>query len=364
MKPFGRAFKYGSFTDVGDQALVEDDNLSIPAVLNATFVVRGSFTNIDAPGVGSVGTYEFPKDAVLMLAGRIGTNTGAFIEFDGGAANWQFLNSIDLGGFKVGLGAHKSGFGGSGVLEVSNVFGQHGGKLGGKTISGIQAAGFAQGTVGVGTWIGSDLGYVQLALVSPNAAATGAVNVGLNFGKLVRVVGTFDLGGWDTLIGFGSVTGTAGKQATAAQTAATGIVGARIPMNMQFIDGQIQGDIGDMSLGIYADYAHVKGKTSDLGTANFYGGGVMNGQTFDAYSIRAELEPVSRILLGVGYGYQRKTAGTGLVGETTVKTIHLAATYTVYQNLDINVVFDNAKTATVGQGFTTRTTLVEFESLM
>jgi len=361
LKPFGRAFKMGSFTDVGDQALVEDDNLSIPSVLNASFVLRGNFTNVNAPGVGSVGTWTVPADAVLMLAGRVGTNTGAFIEFDGTAANWQLLNSFDLGGFKLGIGAHNSGFGASGVLEVSNVFGQHGGKLGGKTISGIQAAGFAQGTVGVGTWIGSDLGYVQLALVSPNAAATGAVNVGLNFGKLVRVVGTFDLGGWDTLIGFGSVTGTAGKQATAAQTAATGIVGARIPMNIQFIDGQIQGDIGDMSLGIYADYAHVKGKTSNLGTGNFYGGGVMNGQTFDAYSVRAELEPVSGILLGLGYGHQKTTVPTG---QNSVKTLHLAATYSLYQNFDINVLFDDAKTTTLGQGFTTRTTVLEFEGLM
>jgi len=361
LKPFGRAFKMGSFTDVGDQALVEDDNLSIPSVLNASFVLRGIFKHINKPSVGSVSTYEFPADAVLMLAGRVGTNTGAFIEFDGGAANWQVLNSIDLGGFKLGFGAHKSGFGGSGILEVSNVFGQHGGKLGGKSISGIQAAGFAQDTSGIGAWIGSDLGYVQFALIAPAAATGGGVNVGLNLGKLVRVVGTFDLGGWDTLIGFGSVTGTAGKQATAAQTAATGAASARIPMNMQFVDGQIQGDIGDMSLGIYADYAHVKGKTSDLGTGNFYGGGVVNGQTFDAYSVRGELEPVSGILLGLGYGHQKTTFATG---ELSVRTLHLAATYTVYQNLDINVLFDDAKTTNLGTASTDRTTVVEFEGLM
>ncbi|MDQ6981793.1 MAG: hypothetical protein Q9M08_02135, partial [Mariprofundus sp.] len=204
---FGRAFKMGSFTDVGDQALIEDEHLSIPAVLNATFVLRAQVTNTSATGISSGTTYNIPADAVLMLAGRVGTNSGAFVEFDGGAANWQLINSFDVGDFKVGIGAHNTGFGGSGVLEVSNVFGQHGGKLNGKGISAIQAAGFAQQTTGIGAWVGSDLGYIQFSLIAPGGATADNVNVGLNFGKLVRAVATLDVGGFDTLIGFGSVSG-------------------------------------------------------------------------------------------------------------------------------------------------------------
>jgi len=55
-------------------------------------------------------------------------------------------------------------------MEVSNVFGQHGGKLGGKTLSAIQMMGFTKNTIGVGTWIGSDLGILQFSLVAPSAA--------------------------------------------------------------------------------------------------------------------------------------------------------------------------------------------------
>jgi len=361
LTPFGRAFKYGSFTDVGDQALIEDDHLSIPAVLNATFVLRGNYTNINVSGTGSVGTWTIPADAVIMMAGRVGTNSGAFIEYDAGPANWQFLNSVDMGSFKLGLGAHSSGFGGSGVLEVSNVFGQHGGKLNGKAISAIQNAGFAQATTGIAGWIGNDLGYIQLGLVAPAAATQGLTNVGFNLGKLVRVVGTFDLGGWDTLIGFGSVSGTAGKQTAVGGIA--GVLGARIPMDMQFADIQFQGEIGDMTLGVYGDWAHVKGKGTAATGGNFYGGGVVSGQKFDAYSLRAELKPLDRIMFGLGYGYNKTSLG-GALGNTTVKTLQLAGTYEIYQNFEINLVYASAKTTTGGLGLTTRTFIAEFEALM
>ena len=370
---FGRAFKMGSFTDVGEQGLIEDEHLSIPNVLNATFVLRGQVTNTSVSGgVGSATTYNIPADAVLMLAVRVGTNTGAFVEFDGGAANWQLINSFDVGDFKVGIGAHNTGFGGSGVLEVSNVFGQHGGKLNGKRISGIQNAGFANGSTAIGAWVGSDLGYIQFSLVAPAIATADTVNVGLNFGKLVRAVATLDIGGFDTLIGVGFVTGTAGKQ-----NPGTAVLGARIPMNLQFVDLQMQGDLGDMSLGIYADWAHAKGKqgtgpVGTLATANFYGSGLganTIGSKYDAFSVRAELKPIDRLIVGIGYGYQKLAQAVGAVAaDVTVKTVHVGVTYEIYQNMEINFTYDsdrmNAGTAALPISSTTRTTFAEVEALM
>jgi len=368
---FGRAFKMGSFTDVGDQALVEDEHLSIPAVLNATFVLRAQVTNTSVSGgVGSATTYNIPADAVLMLAGRVGTNSGAFVEFDGGAANWQLINSFDVGDFKVGIGAHNTGFGGSGVLEVSNVFGQHGGKLNGKRISAIQNAGFANQTTGIGAWIGSDLGYIQFSLVAPALATADTVNVGLNFGKLVRAVATLDVGGFDTLIGVGFVTGTAGKL-----NAGTALAGARVPMNLQFVDVQMQGDLGDMSLGIYGDWAHAKGKQGNgvlVGTANFYGSALgpnTIGSKYDAFSIRAELKPFDRFIVGIGYGYQKLTQSVAAVAaDVTVKTVHVGVTYEIYQNMELNFTYDsdriNAGTALAPVTSTVRTSFAEVEALM
>ncbi|MDQ6974948.1 MAG: hypothetical protein Q9M22_00105, partial [Mariprofundaceae bacterium] len=40
---FGRSFKLNAFTDVGEQALIEDEGLSLPSVLNASFVLRAQY---------------------------------------------------------------------------------------------------------------------------------------------------------------------------------------------------------------------------------------------------------------------------------------------------------------------------------
>ncbi|MDQ6986198.1 MAG: hypothetical protein Q9M25_00130, partial [Mariprofundaceae bacterium] len=217
LNSFGRSFMMNSFTDVGDQALIEDDSLSIPSVLNATFEVRGGYTNTNTTGVASTGTWKIPDRARLFMAGRIGTNSGAFIMYDPtapGAASptpvWMFLNSWDVGDYKIGLSAHKSPWGASNIMEVSNVFGHRGDKLGGQDVSAITTSGFTKLTTGIGSWVGNnDIGYVQFSLVAPAVATTGATNVGTTLGKLVRAVALFDLAGWDTLVGFGNVSGSA-----------------------------------------------------------------------------------------------------------------------------------------------------------
>jgi len=375
---FGRAFKMGSFTDVGDEALVEDDNLSLPAVLNASVVIRGDMTNTNPAGAGASTTvYNVPSETPILIGGRIGTNSGAFIEFANGGTdtgpgtnpgavtvgNWQFLNSFDVGGFKVGLSAHNSGFAASGIMEVSNVFGQHGGKLGGKSLSAMQNLGFRQGILGVGTWIGNDLGIVQFSLVAPGAAQ--GTNVGGKFGKLVRVIATLDVAGWDTLIGFTNISGSAGK------TVATGGPGEQ-PMNMQAIDVQFQGDVGDMSVGVYGDWMQANGRTAADGSGNGNIFGVTNGASnttniagtdSNGFSIRVEAKPLDRILFGVGYGYEKQTTA---LTSLTVKQFQVAGTYEVYQNFDLNLIYNSKKDeVTNGAGIgATGTTTLEFEALL
>ncbi|WP_167632071.1 hypothetical protein [Mariprofundus ferrooxydans] len=379
LNSFGRAFKMGSFTDVGEEALVEDDNLSLPAVLNATVVIRGNYTNQKTTGFASNGTWNIPSETPILIAGRLGSNSGAFIEFANGGAgagvagagapvsvgNWQLLNSWDMGGFKVGVGAHNSGFGGSAIMEYSNVFGQHSGKNAGNNLSAINAAGFTAPTLGAGVWVGNEMGNLQFSLVAPSAAQ--GTNVGTKLGKLVRGVLTTELGGFDTLIGFGFVTGDAGKAAPAAPQAGVLYAGVN-PMNLQFVDVQFQGDIGDMSLGVYADYANAKGKTSATGTANFYGGAPAGGK-FDAWSIRADLKPLHNLGVGVGFASNKLNNGVAGAPAQKVTTAQVAAFYEIYQNFEINLIYNTAKTSNAGNvagvpAVTVNTTTIEFEGLL
>jgi len=419
LAPFGRDFMFGSFTDVGDQALIEDEHLSIPAVLNLSFDIRGNYTNTSETGSATGGTYEIPQDARLFVAGRVGPNSGAIVVFNPSApgfafANaaptpvWMLLNSMWLNdNVQIGGGIQKSPWGGSNVMEISNVFGHRGDKLGGQDVSAIKAAGFVKLTTSLGVWARlQDIGYIQFALVAPAGLTSGVTNVGSSFGKLVRAVAMLDVGGWDTLIGFGIVTGSAGRGSAPNAGTPSGPLGRpgtppggpleslRVPMDLQFVDVQLQGEVGGMSVGIYGDWAHAKGKTSSTGTANFYGSpglppglgtgfgnpagpsGKFNtaGSKFDAFSARIEVAPMDRVLLGIGYGYRKFTQATAapIQGDITTKTLHLAATYKIYQNFDLNITFDNEKTndptATLGPAgltsFTTRTTVVSVETLM
>ena len=409
LNAFGREFMFNSFTDVGDEALVEDDNLSIPAVLNMSMDVVATTTHASGDGEVSNTTYAIPDSARLFVAGRIGKHTGAFIMFTGGTGKsfmnmnptpvWLLLNSVRINDdFQVGLGIHKSPWGASSAMEVSNVFGHRGDKLAGKDVSAIQAAGFAKMTTGIGAWVRyKDLGYIQLAMVAPAGETTGISNLGVRWGYLLRAVATLNVGDWDTLIGFGYVTGTAGKGGTGGATPSgflnkpnmgVKLENTQIPMNLQFVDVQIQGEVHDMSVGIYGDWAHAAGRTSASGAGNFYGspgmpgepgfGNAMNttgkfntvGNTFNAYSIRAEVEPINRFLFGIGYGYKQFK---GLAaGEISSQKFQLAATYRMYQNFNLNLVFDNEKTTDPtgtlsGSGlknFTNRTTVLQVEALM
>jgi len=395
LKAFGRAFKMNSFTDMGDQALVEDDNLSVPVVMNASFVVRGDMTHTSGGGNATATVYNIPVDQNLLIAGRAGSNTGVFIEFGGGSAdtatgginNLQVMNSFDVGGFKVGIGYADSGFGADAVLNVNNVYGQHAGAISGlgADISAVQNSGFTNSMSAIGAWIGNDMGFVQFALIAPGGGAgwtdfaggadtggsvtDGNVNVKLKLAKLVKVAATLDVGGFDTILGFATVAGHVGSPSAAE-------------MNEQFFYGQMQGELGDMSLGIYGDWAHAKGKTGGnlLGAQDVTGGAAAalgttpggaagsgtfaflnQNQKFDAFSIRATLEPISRLTLGAGYGYRKTTDSVTATNGTKHQVYALGAAYSIYQNMILSLKYTSDKQTTPGSaGMNTKTTVLDY----
>ena len=390
LAPYGRAFKEGSFTSVGDQALVEDDNLSIPSVLNATFVVRAQMVRTST-STATTTAWVMPQDQNFLIAGRAGTNTGVFVEFGGGTGdtqnggvnNMQVMNSFDVGGFKMGLSWADTSFGADSTLAVNSVYGQHSGAVGdlGGSVGAINNSGFTNSIVGIGTWLGNDMGFVQLALVAPGGAAgwlvagtsgagvnaaNGTVNVGLKFAKLVKVAATLDVGGFDTVVGVGTVAGKVGKSNGAATQGAD--------MDMQWAYGQMQGDLGDMTLGVYADYAHAKGTTNGniLGAQDTAGAianannifntynALSSGEKFDAYSIRATLEPVNRVTFGVGYGY-RKTNSATVANQAKHNVTAVTASYQFYQNMVLSVNYTNDKaSAGAAAATSTKTTTVDY----
>ncbi len=368
---FGRSFKLGAFTDVGEQALIEDEELSLPSVLNAALVLRAQYMVSKVTSgatTTSTRTWAVPTDSNLLLAGRVGANTGAFVEFAGGAGNWQLMNSFDMDGIKVGLNVANTGFGPTAALETTAVYGQHGGKLWGSDVSAVQNIVNAIGnTTSVALWTGNDSFTVQGAMVA-FADARATKNAG--FVPLIRGTYVADLGGAELLVGATATSGT--------QTAAVGAANITNGVDAKWLDLQLQGDMGDASYGIYADWVATKSKGVSGGVSNnifaagaagAVGAGAGADAKVDGFGIRAEVKPLHNVMFGVGYMSTKTTyatlaaataAGAATQAPKFTRT-HLAATYEIYQNMELTLSYNNDS---VSGGNKTKTTLVDLEALM
>jgi len=296
--------------------------------------------------------------------------------------------------FKAGLNIAVASFGPMVALEFLSVYGQHSGKLFGGDVSAVNnIIGGAGGDTAIAAWASNDMITVQVAAVVPGANLAGNANDGTgvsnaSFVPMVAATYAGDFGGFDTLIEVGTMTGTATASATAPdafnQAGTIFVQGTKgitsNGVNAQWLAAQVQGEIGDMSLGIYGDYATTKTKANATGVqTNLYGTGKVDG-----YSIRAEIEPIHQLMFGLGYGRTQDDAAgintaAGTAGTLTTTKIHYAVTYEIYQNLEFTIsrtetnvtggtalnatAVANAAGATPVSNGRTKSTLVELEGV-
>ncbi|MDX8405520.1 MAG: hypothetical protein R8K50_05140 [Mariprofundus sp.] len=353
---FGRAFKQGAFTDVGEQALIEDDELSIPSVLNATVVIRPQINSTKtAPTVGvSTKSHSISYgDQVLLIAGRIGTNSGAFVELGGGAfGNHQFINSWDFGAVRGGVSYFNTGFGEDAGMQLSNVWGQHGGMINSRSVSANHR--MFKGAVGGGQiagltgFVANEMFTVQAGVVAPSLDATTFGTGGngtFRAAPMVRVNSFMDVADMSAGIGAILVSGNVGLNGQ--------YVANQLEMKRWGIDAQLEGEIGDMSFGIYADYANAA--ASAVGKTNAYNLNTVNAMK--GYSLRANVKPLHNVVAGVCYG-------TMETGHVSTDVINVAAEYEVYQNFVIALIWNEAKTTGTAADTKVTSTTVDIEALM
>lgn len=391
---YGRSFKRDAFTDVGSEALVEDDNLSIPAVLNATLVIHANYTNTnDNSGAGSSttgpgfsnGTWNLPLEAPLLIAGRMGKNMGAFGEFAGGAGaangqttnNWQVMTSFDMGNFRMGLNAFNTSFGMTAGIETFNVFGQHAGVLNGNDVSAVASVGNGNDanvvagvqTQGLTLWAGNEMWFLAVTGWTPDISGLGVAgqNVGGNLIPGIYGAVTPNIAGWDTMIGAGWTNGTAGH---ANNTGAVGGSVLAVPVGFKvagadlwWIDAQAQGSIGNTSIGVYADYAHTKQKNNVQynvfganpisGAVAAGGNGTTAGDKTDGWSLRATIKPIPQWVFEAGYGETKASLAAAdplnVAGANTKNKIwQIGGQYELYQNVNLKLMYEDQK---VGSGY-------------
>lgn len=317
LNAFGRAFKSGGYTMVGGQSMVEGDMLSIPSVLNASIVakIRYQKTNGDSADGTNMGELQFPDEASIFLGGRVGEHAGFLLEgqiADDAApffASFKMPFVYDVASSKIsiipfitdGLGA-SFGFELLNTGAVRNVrVMEHRKELSAQQFVGTDGA--AEGVAFVAV---NNMGFVNATLWTPDHG-TVAVN---GFSHYLRAAATPTLANWDIGAGFQYWGGTSSTEAGDLDTRAIAI------------DGQAQGMVGSMPLGVYVTYA-----TADKsgGTTNKF-----NSSTTDdtsAFSVAGEI--------GVMPGKVSLTAAyrAGDKGGDSDNGILLGALYQVEQNI-------------------------------
>ncbi len=332
---FGRSFKMNSFTD-GGQDMIEDDMLSIPASLNVTLVFRPQLVAEKTDGV-KANSIAATADQVVLVGGKVGANTGAFVEIDttgGGFANSQMFNSWDMGDLKAGVAYYNTGFGEDAGLQLMNVWGQHGGLMAGKSLSINNSMGAAGNTIGFSGWVGNEMWQAQLGFVDPAGTAAS-----FKLAPMVRATGFFEAGDFELGAGLIAVSGTPNSSLTEAKR--TGV------------DFQAQGEVGDAQIGVYVDYATAPKSTATK--ANFYNASTTDART--GFSLRATVKPTHTWVFLAGLG-QDKT------GTQKIAKVKVAAEYEVYQNFVIALIQDSVKTTNTGTSTKTDTTTLDIEFLM
>ncbi len=82
LNTFGRAFRAGGYTMTGGQGLIEGDDLSMPATLNASVIAKLRYvkTNGNSDQGTDRGEIQWPDEAALLIGGRLAEKAGFLME--------------------------------------------------------------------------------------------------------------------------------------------------------------------------------------------------------------------------------------------------------------------------------------------
>lgn len=303
LNAFGRAFKASGFTMTGTPT-IESDHFSLPSNLNAAIFTnlryQKSFGESDQGGAhtSNSGEWVLPGETSLFVGGRVSPHVGALVEGDVGAGGLNgggFLASIKIpmmfpvtSTINAGVVPFSAGLGPAYAFETLNTgaVGNHLINL--VTTTAISAQQYVQvgpmsatdnSSEGIAAVAASSNFFVNVAKWSPNHSPVDAFShSAAPSSDYIRAAITPTIAGWDTGFGvqwFGGQSQLVGGT-NSAQTYKT---------SAWAIDGQMQGSVANMPLGVYVAYSQAP-SSSSTGRPNLYNTGT---KTKKAASIAAEL---------------------------------------------------------------------------
>jgi len=374
LKEFGREFKSSGFTMMGGGEKVEGDNLSIPAELNAAILATAGYvkTNtaantdptVTTPSDGSIYVPGTNGEFSLFVGGRVGDSMGALAEIGlinpAGVGSAKIPMLFEMGnGSRAGLVLFTTdGQGASYGFETLNTGANAvhtmlfiGGDANGSISSALSAQQYiltATAATGAALVVNNPNGFINVTKFHQSGPGQTDTFTGASLSSTyIRVVGTFDMAGWDTGIGIQNWSGQSSDDGTLAGGPAT-----QFSTKATAVDFQMQGAAGEMPLGIYASYATAP-------VDNVYLNAYNNGgtETKSSFNISAELGVVpERVTVGAGLRMGKSGVAVGGSSNASDNAFLLEAGYKLAQNQMLNLYYtkqsgdfwDTANTDTIG----------------
>jgi len=273
LNAFGRKFKAGGFTMVGQSGLIENAEvngsgkgnlLSIPDTLHASYVTK---IRVKA-GDESDTKLEFPDEAALILGGRVSKHIGTFIEIGYNAdddkftlANFKIPITYEFNNYTLGVVPYRTeGFGAAASFEVLNTGAVRGSRVleERKVISAQQYIGTATEAEGLGVYLYTDLWHVVYSAYMPTIGTVTDYSPAHYF----RAAMTPTVGAWD--VGFGvqvwSGTSTYNQKVNDAHPDGA----YKDKTDAYAVDFQAMGSVNDVPLSFFATYANAKNDANAL----------------------------------------------------------------------------------------------------
>lgn len=289
LNAFGRSFKNTGYTMIGKEAKVEGDGLSIPANLNLGVLTTAGVEQVSNPdsannpnGVGdSVNTPAGGGELSLFYGGRVTSNIGFLAEL--GAAGPAESSSAKLPmfyevteGTRAGIvflttdgqgAAHSFETLNTGAVAVQRMVPMPGVNANDAHIrvnSAAQYLGTATGAQGASFVVNNEHYFVNVgkyAVITALGSNTRGASMAMTY---ARAAGMFDVAGFDSAIGMQLFRG----DDAGMPDPKTGIpAGLKTSTEASIIDGQMQGKVGGMPLGVYLSF----GMAPAVSDTNFAG---------------------------------------------------------------------------------------------
>ena len=334
LNAYGRSFKANGYIDsgLGKQSKIEDDNLSLPSTLNASFVSKLRYqktngsANTPESGPTNYGNISFPDEAFLVIGGRVSKNIGFEIglsvvpqDVTDGKILTEFkmpimtkVDDFTLSAIPFTTSSQGPAYGfellNTGAVEFARAFENA------EETSAQQYLGTAHEASGVALVVYHKYGYINY---TPYVMAQGnfGIKQPLNY---IRAVVTPKAGDWD--LGAGVQIWTGESKVKYVDNATSTFTTKEEHADAWAMDLQGQGKVGNLPLGLYATYGKA-GKTVDPLDHNTYN---------DSTSGDKKVWTVSGMLgvipdrLALGLGYRSAHTGTGSADADNAVTLGLA----------------------------------------